>query len=149
MAYAYQLVGSVVDRLNSNLEDPYNGTRTGSWVFGPDKELTFSRYMPKIQVTFDSETTRDKSLGNDFTRTKETTILVNFFTKEGEIGSYSELKNRNLVLYMLDKAEEDLKTYSMNNFSLTGVGEVVGLGYNEEHGVHFGTKPFIYSRRDA
>lgn len=148
MSYSYELVGSVVDRLNSNLQDPYNGTRTGSWVFGPDKEINYNRYMPKIQVLFDGEGTSDKSKGNNFKRTKQTTLLIGFFTKDGDIGSYSELKNRNLVLYMIEKIEQDLKSYQMDNFSLMGVGDVERLTYMPEHSIHLGAIPFFYKRRE-
>jgi len=149
MSHSYQLIGSVVSRLNSNLSDEYNGTRNGDYVFGPDQKINFNRFMPKYQVVFNGETTVDKSIGNDFTRTKNTTISVYAFSKRGDTGSYSQLKNRDLILYLLDKAEESLKSYRMDNFSLIGVGDIEDFNYITEQSTYLAAKPFIYKRRES
>ncbi|KKK73349.1 hypothetical protein LCGC14_2894700, partial [marine sediment metagenome] len=78
-----------------------------------------------------------------------TVLSINFLTKQGDIGSYSRLKNRSLVLYMIEKIEQDLKNYSMDNFNLTGIGDIERLTYNPEHSIHIGTIPFFYKRREA
>ena len=148
MSYSYELIGSVITRLNYDLTDEYNGTRNGSYVFGPDQEINFNRFMPKIQVVFNGETTVDKSQGNDFKRTKTTTISTYVYSKKGDVGSYSQLKNRDLVLYMLDQIEKSLKSYKMDNFSLMGIGDVENFNYSPEHGIYYASKPFIYMRRE-
>jgi len=148
MTSPHELVGSVITRLNSNLVDEYGGTRIGSYVFGPEQELIFNKYMPKFQVKFTTESTNDRTFGTSFLKTKPTTLDIWAFTKRGDIGSYTGLKNINLILELLDQVETSLGSYTMSRFSLTNIGDTDEVDYNAESSFYYGRKQFIYKRRE-
>jgi len=148
MTSTHELIGSVVDRLNSNLIDEFNGTRVGSYTWGPDQDILYNKYMPKIQVTFEDETSLDRSFGTSFLRTKPTTINTWVFSKKGDIGSFTGLKNKNLVFKILDQIETSLKGYNMARFSLADVGDMTDVDYNGENDFYYGRRQFVYKRRE-
>lgn len=78
---ANQLVGSVLDLLNnsSNLELPYSGY-VGSFFFGPNQEISFTRYLPKGRVRIGSNDMDGKSFGNGWKRDKMHNLHFDFFT---------------------------------------------------------------------
>ena len=105
------IIGSAINILNNNLTDYYNGTRVGSYFFDDDHEIVFLKYMPKGQVSIDTSTYSDKSFGTVPTYSESFRFYVHYFTKHGELGSGTSMKNRELACYALDEAKILLLTH--------------------------------------
>jgi hypothetical protein len=139
------LVGSVLSILNntSYLPDCYNGTRQGSFFFGPDQEINFSRIMPKGQVTVGETTTGQQTFGRPFNREKNATLVVNFYAKRGDIGSGNNLQNRDLVYHYYELIERALVNHAIMNTQVIPE-EQEPVIYLQDESVYIGTQMFTF-----
>lgn len=149
MANSDNLVGSILGILNdsSKMTDFYNGTRIGSYFFGPNQELTFNKYMPKGYVDIGTKTPKDKSFGTGFKHDNSHTINITYFVRQGEVGSGTTKKNRSLLYHVVDVIESSLKNNATENFSFIDVGETIPGFFDEENSMFWITLPCIYMER--
>jgi hypothetical protein len=145
-----ELIGSVVNYLNDNLYDSNSSNRAGSYVFGPDKEMNFKRQLPKVQVKFfgDSEIA-GKTMGYDYKRSKNTTIIPIFFTTVDYLDPTNNIKNEGFVMYMLEEIEQTIKNTTFDNFHLVNVGETGEIEFSSQHGIYVGGIPLVFQRRES
>lgn len=106
------VIGSVLYILNTYVPDAYNGTRNGSYFFNEEQTVLFNKYMPKGQVTSDTNNTGNKGFGRIPNRDESFRINVHYFTKEGDIGSGLSIKNRELANYFVNQIKTQLFTHS-------------------------------------
>lgn len=147
MVHAGSIIIELRNLLNDNLIDVYKDTRAGSFVFGPDHEINFKKYMPKVQVISDSTDSVKDSFGAPFKREKNYTIYVTFFTKEGDTGSENSnsIKNKELVHYYMEEVEKVVgSNLGSISASLSTFGETPEPTYNADHSVFIGIKPLIF-----
>jgi len=143
------LIGSILTNLNNTsiLTDPFNGTRIGSFVFGPDQELNFNKYMPKGHIDFNSKEHENKSYGRAFLMDGVHIIDITFFTRKGDVGSGTTKKNVSLVLNYIDLIGSAIRQNNIVGFSLADIGIVESINYNPTNGIYFGTLPVVYRER--
>lgn len=142
------LIGSMINLLNNtgSLADPYNGTRTGSFFFGPNQTLVFQKYMPKGQVIGTNWSEENPSFGRSYQRDEYYTLEVYFYTKSGDVGSGTTIKDRELVLDYLRRIRNIVRTKS-NEFGdarLFNIGEVDPPFYLRDDNIYVGMIPFTF-----
>ena len=142
------IISTTLSVLNSKVADAFNGTRTGSFFFAGDQELTFTRFMPKGQVTEDTEVVSNQGFGIPFERDEIFRINIHFFTKHGDIGSGTNYKNRALCVHYLNL----IKTTIIQNIG--SFGQVIPSFdtierpvYIEDQQVYAGTVPVLFKTR--
>ena len=130
----------------SYLTDPYNGTRVGSFAFGPDYEMTFGKYMPKIHVT-DGDYSTDRYTFGKSRRLKQPTINIYFYTKDGDKDFNTNYKNRQLVYDYLDKIEDAISNNMtlIPNVKSPQFGNVGRVIYVQEQKIYWGVKPVTFT----
>ena len=140
-------ITNVLALLNSTtyLTDPYNGTRVGNFAFGPDYTMTFSKYMPKIQVT-DSDSLTDRYSFGKSKRNKQFTIHIYFYVNDGDKDPNTNFKNRQFVYDYLDKIEDAINNNmaqipNVRNPQFGSTGRVV---YIPEQKIYWGVKPVTF-----
>lgn len=148
----YTLLGSVADYLNDNLTDPIATQRVGSYAFGPDFEMNFKKYTPKIQVTDIAKEERfNYGFGNNPRKQNSDIIDVIYFTTRGDVYTENNVKykDRSLVYLFLEKIEDLLgsATGSITGMHMARFGQVSRIDYNKNNSVYFGMLPITYSYR--
>lgn len=142
------VVGSVLYILNTYVPEEYAGTRVGSYFFKGDQQLVFTKYMPKGQVTEDTLDISNKGFGRVPHRDEYYRINVRYFVKEGDTGSTSGYKNRELLYYQIGQIKNKLLTHSgslgCNDMTFNTVDRPV---YIPEQRVYVGTLPVIFKAR--
>lgn len=148
------IIGSALNILNNTsiVSDPLSTSRVGSFFFGPDQELSMMRFTPKGHVIEAKHTPADQhSFGRVFRRDKIISIDINFYVKRGEsgTGSYSTLKNRDLVHTYLNIIENALLTHSgsFGDAKLIGFGDIDRPVYESNGGYYIGTISPIFKAR--
>ena len=146
-------LGSITEEvrtlLNDNLVDVFSGTRAGSFVFGPDHEINYQKYMPKIQVVGGGTISKRDSFCTNWMRDKVYTVNVIFFTKFGDSGSdlTSGIKNKQLVSYYMEEIEKTIKT-NMGSVSaaFAGFGDVDEPLFDADNSTYIGIKPIMFRK---
>ncbi|MDP2692272.1 MAG: hypothetical protein Q8O88_01370 [bacterium] len=142
------IINTTTSLLNSNLTDPFNGTRTGSFFFNGDQELTFTRFMPKGQVTEDTETISNHGFGIPYERDEEYRINIHFFTKHNDVDPNTSLKNRALVVHYINLIKNVLigSMASYGGFILE-FDSIERPIYLQDQQMYLGTIPIIFRTR--
>ena len=138
--------------LNNHLEDPYIGTRVGSYFFSEDHEIVFNKYMPKGQVEEDTLTTSDLGFGRPADKTESYRVNVHYFAKHNDLGSgnSSGLKNKSLVSYYVREIRDTIIVHSGSY-----TGHVLSFDtvepplYLRDQQVYVGTLPIIFTTRSS
>ena len=149
MRLAIDRVGSL---LEANLTDPVASTRIGSYVFGPDMELNFNKYMPKVQVTDRriDVPRNSKSFGQPFQKTKEAQIIVAYHNKKGDKYTTGGVtyRDRDYTHFFLQEIENVLGS-NLSNIGLHGmiIGTVERIGYVPEYQTYVGIIPIAFTWR--
>ena len=141
------VIGRVIDILNENLPDPITN-RAGSYAFGPDQDLVFTRYMPKIQVTdrLLITPTDTMSFGQSFERDKNFLFAINFYNQRNQeyTVSGSTYKNRTMTHHFLKEIEQTIIDNQQSK-GLHGLefGDVERVPYVPEYKAYVGTLPIM------
>ena len=125
-------------------------SRTGSFFFGPDQEISFGRSMPKGQVMDSSVMFENKGFGQLWEKTKVFNIDIYFYSERGIIGSGTgSLKNRDLVQYYLGLIEDTLITNGsmFGNVRLNNFANIDKPIYVNEQGIYVGVISPIFIAR--
>jgi len=145
-----KIIGSVLDILNNSayLTDPYNGSRVGSFFFGPDQELNLKKYMPKGQVTDSELSTNRYSFGSASKRKSEPTINIYFYTLRGDKDPNTDNKNKSLVYDYLEKIEDALCNHmdEVGGFRNAKFGDTGEVKYDPDRKIFRGVKPVTFSK---
>lgn len=142
------IIGSALHIFNTYVTDEYNGTRVGSYFFKGDQQLYFTKYMPKGQVTEDTYNLDEKGFGRPPDRNETFRIHAHYFTKEGDKGASSRLKNRELCMYNINEMKNKILTHS-GSFGCVDVtfDTVERPVYIPEQRIYVGTLPIILKVR--
>ncbi len=113
MADIGSAVEDIVNILNTNLEDPYKGTRSGSHIFRPEQDLNFTRFLPKGQIKFGLTEPGRPSFGRDRLEDRSYEVHLGYFSGKGHTGSgdSDNLKNEALILHQLELAGSVLRAH--------------------------------------
>lgn len=145
-----QALTTTLSILNTRVSDDYNGTRVGSFFFGGDHEITFTKYMPKGQVNEDEDVTENHSFGTPFENDEFYRLNIRFFAKHGDLGSRSGLKNRAACLYYVKQIKNALNTYQGSyGGCLITFDTVTSPVYIPEQQVYITTIPLIIQTRQT
>lgn len=136
-----------------SLNDCFQGTRTGSFFFGPNQELTFERMMPKGQVIDGDVDYEDSSFGAGRIKDKVFRTEIYFFTRKGDIGSNTgNRKDRELMHLYLERIQNALGSAEINkNFTkahIVGYGKSDRIIYNDTEHVFVGVLPVLWRARE-
>lgn len=150
MASTNTIIGSLIRIYNdsSKLPDPISG-RVGSFFFGPNQEIVFTRYMPKGKVEGGITFSDDKSFGRAPKRAKHYNIHVSFFTSEGIVDRNTGYKNEELVNDYLDRIEQVTltNTGSVGQVVLESMQVEEDPWYVQENGTYRGRYLFVFKDR--
>lgn len=146
-------IDRVINTLQNNLTDPISASRVGSYIFGPDQDITYLRALPKVQVTFGPfETGRENmSFGQNKKKDKEITFSIWFYNKRGDVftsGTGSRFIN-GLYTHEFMRLIEDTLGSNLQSMGLHGlvVGTVDGISYNKDQQIHLAELPINFQWR--
>lgn len=108
----------LINLLNNNLVDPLTN-RAGSFVWGPTDTIIFNKYLPKIQVQYDTTDSNKITYGpNYFSRKLEYFNIFVYVGRDSIVGG--SLRNEDIVYNIYEQIESVIKTRTndMKNITL-------------------------------
>lgn len=144
------VINDILNVLNDQATDYYNGTRIGSLAFGPDEEIYFSKYMPKYQVLEGDYSTFEKSFGLNFTRDKTFLVEVFCYTVRDDVGSGTNYKNRQLINQCLNDVEAVIGSNigSITGAHLQEIGIQAPVMFYVDKNFYFSSLPILFAWRE-
>jgi len=105
---------TIIDILNAELEDPLSSNRAGSFVWGPTDRIILNKYLPKIQVAYDTTSSEKTTYGpNYFSRKQQPFNIVVYVGQDSVMGG--SLKNEDIVYHFYNQIEGALKNRTGNS----------------------------------